>query len=248
MTSPAAQRRGPDSRPRVASPACVGRRRRRVECRRLNGRERRSFHGRHATSTASPSSSPAAASPAARPCSQGGAGLAAGALAAAGLNAAAAQDATPARRRTRRREDRCSSSSSPSSPAASPPRTGAEGRYTLTLEQGLGQTIYFSDRPERVVGAAPTPAVPGRARLPGRQPAQRRPGGGDGGRADRGSPWSSCSTRPTTRRPTPPPTRWRCWRSGRSRWGWASPRRRPTWRRSATAFGAAHLFIDDCPN
>lgn len=31
-------------------------------------------------------------------------------------------------------------------------------RFTLTLEQGLGQTIYFSDRPGRVVGAAPTAA------------------------------------------------------------------------------------------
>jgi hypothetical protein len=33
---------------------------------------------------------------------------------------------------------------------------GKEGRYTVTLERGLGQTIYFSDRPERVVGASPT--------------------------------------------------------------------------------------------
>lgn len=32
------------------------------------------------------------------------------------------------------------------------------GDYTITLEQGLGQTIYFSDRPERIVGASPTPA------------------------------------------------------------------------------------------
>jgi hypothetical protein len=32
-----------------------------------------------------------------------------------------------------------------------------EGRYTLTLEAGTGQTVYFSDRPERIVGADPTP-------------------------------------------------------------------------------------------
>ncbi len=32
-----------------------------------------------------------------------------------------------------------------------------EGRYTLTLQQGLGHTVYFSDRPDRVVGATPTP-------------------------------------------------------------------------------------------
>jgi hypothetical protein len=36
------------------------------------------------------------------------------------------------------------------------PTQGAEGRYTVTLEHGLGQTIFFSDRPERVVGASPT--------------------------------------------------------------------------------------------
>ncbi len=40
------------------------------------------------------------------------------------------------------------------------PVDGAEGRYTVTLEQGLGQTIYFSDRPERIVGTEPHRAVP----------------------------------------------------------------------------------------
>jgi hypothetical protein len=38
------------------------------------------------------------------------------------------------------------------------PAERAEGRFALTLEQGLGQTVYFSDRPERIVGASPTPA------------------------------------------------------------------------------------------
>lgn len=37
------------------------------------------------------------------------------------------------------------------------PADGAAGRYTLTLEQGLGYTVYFSDRPDRIVGAHPTP-------------------------------------------------------------------------------------------
>ncbi len=36
------------------------------------------------------------------------------------------------------------------------PVTGEAGRYAVTLNNGLGQTIYFSDRPDRVVGAAPT--------------------------------------------------------------------------------------------
>lgn len=91
---------------------------------------------------------------------QGGAGLAAGAVAAAGLAPAAAQDATP-----------------PADATAAPsvgekvaylflqsfragsiaPKEGEEGKFTLTLESGLGQTIYFSDRPLRDVGATPTP-------------------------------------------------------------------------------------------
>jgi hypothetical protein len=37
------------------------------------------------------------------------------------------------------------------------PTEGIEGRYTVTLEQGHGQTVYFSDRPDRIVGASPTP-------------------------------------------------------------------------------------------
>jgi len=36
------------------------------------------------------------------------------------------------------------------------PKDGEEGTYTVTLEQGLGQTIFFSDRPDRIVGAMPT--------------------------------------------------------------------------------------------
>jgi hypothetical protein len=37
-------------------------------------------------------------------------------------------------------------------------KDGEEGRFTMTLDQGLGQTIYFSDRPGRIVGASPTSA------------------------------------------------------------------------------------------
>ena len=88
--------------------------------------------------------------------SQSGVGLAAAGLAATGLTAAA-QDATP----------------EPGAPDAARapemlfvqsfqsgsivPTEGADGRYTVTLEHGLGHTIYFSDRPDRIVGAAPTP-------------------------------------------------------------------------------------------
>jgi hypothetical protein len=37
------------------------------------------------------------------------------------------------------------------------PVEGRDGRYALTLEAGTGSTVYFSDRPERVAGIAPTP-------------------------------------------------------------------------------------------
>jgi hypothetical protein len=36
------------------------------------------------------------------------------------------------------------------------PADGEAGRYTLTLGEGLGQTIAFSDRPERIVSAVAT--------------------------------------------------------------------------------------------
>ncbi len=91
----------------------------------------------------------------------GGTGLAAGALASVGLTSAIhAQDApaTP------------ESDVAPEIEAKTPylfvqsfqsgsitPTEGQDGTYTLTLEHGLGQTIYFADRPSRDVGAVPTP-------------------------------------------------------------------------------------------
>ncbi|MDQ3655535.1 MAG: hypothetical protein M3457_10695 [Chloroflexota bacterium] len=36
------------------------------------------------------------------------------------------------------------------------PKAGEEGVYTLVLEHGVGETVYFSDRPERIVGTVPT--------------------------------------------------------------------------------------------
>ena len=36
------------------------------------------------------------------------------------------------------------------------PKEGTAGRFTLTLEGGHGQTVYFSDRPDRRVGTTPT--------------------------------------------------------------------------------------------
>lgn len=38
------------------------------------------------------------------------------------------------------------------------PVAGTPGHYTLTLRQGLGETVYFSDRPQKIVGTMPTPS------------------------------------------------------------------------------------------
>jgi hypothetical protein len=87
---------------------------------------------------------------------QSGAGLAAGALAAAGLaRTARAQDATPpATGADGEKVEYLFVQSFRSGTIA--PKEGEDGTFALTLADGLGQTIYFSDRPERIVGAAAT--------------------------------------------------------------------------------------------
>ena len=35
-------------------------------------------------------------------------------------------------------------------------RDGHDARYTVTLQDGVGATIFFSDRPDRIVGTTPT--------------------------------------------------------------------------------------------
>ncbi len=94
-----------------------------------------------------------------------GAGLAAGAGALTGLNAASAQDATPTAGATPEmvtlppNDDEVTHLFVQSFQSGSiAPATGAFGTHTVTLEQGMGQTIYFADRPSRDVGVAPTPA------------------------------------------------------------------------------------------
>lgn len=88
----------------------------------------------------------------------GGTGLAVSALAVTGLStatSAAAQDATPAAvDATGTYPEMLFVQAFQSGSIA--PKDGADGRYTLTLEQGHGQTIFFSDRPDRIVGAQPT--------------------------------------------------------------------------------------------
>lgn len=64
------------------------------------------------------------------------------------------------------------------------PKPGTPGHYLLTLEQGLGDTVYFSDRPAKVVGTVPTqhflealgftPANPPNAALVGQRDATHK--------------------------------------------------------------------------
>jgi hypothetical protein len=87
-----------------------------------------------------------------------GAGLAAGALGAAGLaGPSAAQEATPAATPAAGEFDPIEYLFVQSFESGTiAPKEGEDGAFTLTLQHGLGQTLYFSDRPARDVGATPT--------------------------------------------------------------------------------------------
>lgn len=106
----------------------------------------------------------------------GSAGLAAGALAATGYHAAAGAPAPqPAAREGFTVLDQpapgATAIATPTVTGAKPttflflqsfergslaPLPGSPGRYTLTLTQGLGDTVFFSDRPAKIVGTVPT--------------------------------------------------------------------------------------------
>jgi hypothetical protein len=87
---------------------------------------------------------------------QGTAGLAAAGLAATGLNAAVAQDGTPAASPVADNAEQTMYLFVQSFQAGTlAPHPDGES-HTLTLERGLGQTIYFGDRPSRDVGVSPT--------------------------------------------------------------------------------------------
>ena len=100
----------------------------------------------------------------------GGTSLAVSALAAAGLRRpASAQEASPiATTGGERNTETLFLQAFQSGSIA--PKTDAEGRYLLTLEQGLGQTIYFTNRPERVVGTTPTDQFLGAVGFPDSNP------------------------------------------------------------------------------
>jgi hypothetical protein len=88
-----------------------------------------------------------------RAVATGGTGLVAGAALTAGLApaASASRQATPVAA-----EDIELLYLQSFASGALTPADGGTGAYTLTLDDGLGETVYFSDRPNRVVGAMPT--------------------------------------------------------------------------------------------
>jgi hypothetical protein len=89
---------------------------------------------------------------------RGGAGIAAGTLAAIRVASdAEAQDATPAAPAADGDQGPTMLFVQAFRAGGVTPAEGVDDRYTLTLEGGLGQTVFFSDRPERIVGAHPTP-------------------------------------------------------------------------------------------
>ncbi len=90
-----------------------------------------------------------------------GAGLAAAGIAATGIagvdgDTIAAQEATPAVEQAEHATHPTMLFVQSFQSGHIAPKAGEEGRYTVTLEHGLGETVYFSDRPERIVGANPT--------------------------------------------------------------------------------------------
>jgi hypothetical protein len=86
----------------------------------------------------------------------GSAGLAAGALSAAGLaSVARAQEATPSAGDADERTGFLFVQTFQSGSIT--PADGSDSRYMLALVAGTGQTIYFSDRPDRIVGTNSTP-------------------------------------------------------------------------------------------
>lgn len=92
-----------------------------------------------------------------------GVGLAAGAAVLTGLGTATAQNATPGADSTPETVTLPPSHNAVTNlfvqsfqTGSIAPAAGEFGTHTVTLEQGMGQTIIFADRPSRDVGTAPT--------------------------------------------------------------------------------------------
>jgi hypothetical protein len=172
-------------------------------------------------------------------------------------NSVAAQEATPAPEATVAKEPvfmfvqtalagRGEANPAAGTPAADgTPTAGGGASYLLTLEGHSGQTIYFSDRPDRIVGAMPTgefleglgftPANPPNAALVGEFEA------GDGIVV-------LTLTDPVYDAETDTLTYGAELLEGFAGENLASVTQQQVEARLPAEFGAAALFIDDCPN
>jgi hypothetical protein len=130
------------------------------------------------------------------------------------------------------------------------PKEGADGRYMLTLEAGSGQTVYFSERPDRVVGAHPTDQVLDRLGFPDDNPPnaalvfETAPGDTDVAVVELFSPVYDAATGGVTYEVAPLAN----WQTELEVGLQEAPADLVT---VAPSFGAAHLFIDgllDCPD
>src|SRR5215203_3811661 len=133
------------------------------------------------------------------------------------------------------------------------PKAGAEDRYVLTLEQGLGQTVYFSDRPDRIVGAAPTPQFLKGLGFPDDNPPNAalvvEGEGGETGIAvlELFAPSYDLPTRTATYE-VAVLSDWERQEQAGDSGGAVFSETTEDLAQQFPQFGAAHLFIDDCPD
>lgn len=162
----------------------------------------------------------------------GGTTIAAASLAATGLPSAGARDATPLATPVDSASDGTSYLFVQAFQSGSiAPADDEDGRSTVSLEHGLGQTISFGDRPSRDVGtAAPRSSSKGSGSLRTTRQTPRSSSRAVGARPT--SPSSSCTTPPTILRRTTSPLTSRCSRAGRMTSSWDSRRLLPTSQRT----------------
>lgn len=175
------------------------------------------------------------------------AGLAAAGLGAVGLTAVSAQDSTPAADEPEAEHGPTMLFVQTFQSGVIAPKEGTDDRYILELDGGAGQTIYFSDRPDRIVGSSDTVRFLEGLGFPDDNPpnaaivVETGPGMTDIGVLELFSP----TYNPVTKGVTYEVAFLDNWESSLDMGFTHAPTALPE---MATAFGAASLFIDDCPD